>query len=164
MTVIPLPPPRIRRAIQPLVLARLMLLTTVARLILLGWGLPFVLEGAPEGDWVFLVLVGAGLYSLGAIWWLGSRPLNGSTAQGLRSSYEAQFVLRLGLASVPALLGLGGAFITNRFLMFLVGGSFTVVGLAVIAPSRRNIERAQEKLVVQGSRLSLGNVLTELLP
>ena len=51
-----------------------------------------------------------------------------------------------------------------RLWIYLVGLSFALAGFAIIAPTRANIERKQQKIQASGSPLSLGQALLDSTP
>jgi hypothetical protein len=104
-----------------------------------------------------VALVGAACVLATAL--LTRRPLIGETAERLATNYRARFFVGVGLAEIPALTGLCGSLIAQSLWVYLVGLSFALIGFGLIAPTRGNIERAQDDISGAGSALVLGEAL-----
>jgi hypothetical protein len=113
--------------------------------------------GRPTGP-ELLILTVLLLASLAGVWWARSRPLDGSAAAG---SYRSQFFLGAAFAEAGALYGFVGVFVLGALWPYLIGLPAGLLGLALIAPSRRDIERRQHELTARGSTISLGQALFE---
>jgi hypothetical protein len=87
------------------------------------------------------------------------RRLQGQTPDEIAKRYTALFFVSFATAEYPALLGFVGFFVTNRLWVYVLGMSFSVVGLALIAPGRRNLARLQTRLREDGSSMSLVGAL-----
>jgi hypothetical protein len=130
-------------------------------LVSLAIPLPFVLAGAePDPGWLVLVVVAFGVYTLGAELWARARKLPGRTASELAAAYRGMFFIQYGLALTPALGGFAVCFIEQRVLPYLIGCAFSLVAMAMAAPTSGEIQRRQEQLNAQGVNVSLGQALT----
>jgi hypothetical protein len=69
------------------------------------------------------------------------------------------FFIGVGVASAAALWGFVGVFLGGSLWIYLVGLAFGLVGLGMIAPARRDIERRQREITAAGSPLSLLDAL-----
>ncbi|HEV8621350.1 MAG TPA: hypothetical protein VGR33_00445, partial [Actinomycetota bacterium] len=67
-------------------------------------------------------------------------------------------------ANSAALFGFVGVFIGGSFWLYLLGLAFALPGLALIAPTRADIERRQRQIEAQGSSLSLLDALIDIPP
>jgi len=61
----------------------------------------------------------------------------------------------IGCADSVALFGFVGIFIGGTIWLYLLGLAFALPGLALIGPTRADIERRQQQIAAQGSSLSL---------
>jgi hypothetical protein len=111
-------------------------------------------------DWAPYVVVLGGLLNLAGVWRTRRRRLPAESAEKLAAFCYAFFFIGIGYALTPSLLGLFGAILTHSWWIALLGLPFTFVGLALIAPTRGDIERRQRELTLTGSPLSLGRALT----
>ena len=66
---------------------------------------------------------------------------------------------RVGVASAAALWGFVEVFLGGSLWIYLVGLAFGLVGLGMIAPARRDIERRQREITAAWSPLSLLDAL-----
>jgi hypothetical protein len=92
--------------------------------------------------------------------WVRRRALDLTSPERLARSYRANVFIRIGLAEAAVLGGLVGVFVTGSLWIYMVGIVFGLVGLALAAPSVRDIQRRQDEVVAIGSALSLVEVLT----
>lgn len=83
------------------------------------------------------------------------RPLVGTTAPEVASSYRQRFFLRLAFAETPALIGFVGVFISGAIWVYVVGLACAAVGFARLAPTRRHLEHDAEQLRADGSPVDL---------
>ncbi len=150
---------RTRPAENGLISLRRIYLSLVDALFLFLVAFTFIApwDGGNEG-WIPTVVVALGAYSLVAVIHLSRRPLNTESPERLAGSYRARFI-GVGMAEAAALFGICGIFIGGSLWIYLVGLPFALAGLAIIAPTRANIERSQQKVQASGSPLSLGAAL-----
>lgn len=81
------------------------------------------------------------------------------TPQTLAASYRGVMFIGIGFADSVALFGFAGIFIGGKFWLYFLGLAFALVGLALIAPTRADIERRQRQIEAQGSTLTLLEIL-----
>jgi hypothetical protein len=114
---------------------------------------------AGEEGWIPFAVIAFGVYCLVTVIHVNGRPLNTNSPEQLATSYRARFFICVGTAMSAALCGICGIFVGGSLWIYLVGLPFTLACFAIIAPTRTNIERKQEKIQVSGSSLSLGAAL-----
>jgi hypothetical protein len=115
-------------------------------------------DGGDEG-WVPWAVVAIGIVSLAYVARIRRRPLPTTSPQALARSYRALFFIGVGVAEAAALWGFTGVFLGGSVWIYLVGLAFGLVGLWMIAPTRRDIERRQREITAAGSPLSLVDAL-----
>jgi hypothetical protein len=150
---------------DPLTVMRSLILSEVASLFLFLIAFSFIAhwDGGDEG-WVPSGVIAVGGLAMIGIAWVRRRPVRGTTQASLVNVYRTQFFLSIGLAMIPALTSLAGVLITRSLWIYLIGLAFSLVGLAWIAPTRRDIERRQAELTASGSPLSLLDALLTTPP
>jgi len=111
--------------------------------------------------WFLVIVVAIGIVCLLRIARIRGKPLDVSSSQRLVDSYRAMFFIGLGYAQAPALSGFVGAFVMDNLWIYLIGLVFSMIAMALIAPSKREIARRQAQIAAQGSSLSLGAILVE---
>ena len=148
----------------------LVLLRTVfAALLLAGILIVFVSSfvfdeiGAPEPAWFGLV-VGVGLYGIAAALWTQRRPLDAHDSAALAQAYRTNFFLGFALNESAYLMAFVICFMVEALWPLLVAFPLWIIGMLAIAPGRRNLARAQQRIQRQGSNLSIGRVLSETPP
>jgi hypothetical protein len=85
-----------------------------------------------------------------------------NTTQTLAASYRAVMFIGIGSANSAALFGFAGIFMGGNFWLYLL--AFALPGLALITPTRADIERRQRQIEAQGSSHSLLDTLIEIPP
>jgi hypothetical protein len=119
--------------------------------------------GGPSSSVLAAAVVGYGMVSLIAPRLL-ERPLDCASDASLVSGYRTRFFVRIAFAEAAALIGFVGAFLSGEAWMYALGAAFTALGFARLAPSRRNLERDQEALNLQGCGRSLSRLLVTTKP
>jgi ABC-type transport system involved in cytochrome c biogenesis permease subunit len=116
--------------------------------------------------WMPAAVALVGLADFGSLSRLRQRRLfpNPQTERAVASAYGATMMIGIGRAEVPMLLGFVGFFLTDRLWSYLVGMGFSLACMALIAPTRADIERRQLELTERGSTLSLGDALLRFQP
>ena len=110
------------------------------------------------GLWPYgIAAIGSG--SIALVYLAGREPLRGDSFEALSRSYVSRFFRGFAEAEVPALLAFMTVFITGRLWLYVEGLAFSVVGMMIIAPTRRNLARYQTRLKESGSSLSLVEAL-----
>ena len=115
--------------------------------------------------WFPWVVVAVALYELGGLLWLRSdrwlrskrtRPLTSETAAG---AYVGAFLIGIGIAYSPVLIGFVGVFFVGDLSTYLLGLAFSLPGFLLIAPTEADIERRQRQIDERGASFSLGQAL-----
>jgi high-affinity Fe2+/Pb2+ permease len=96
---------------------------------------------------------------LSSIWWVLGRPLSTTDAKSLAGSWRTRFFIGLGLAEVVAPIAFAAALVVGTRWLYVIGLGFALYGLWMIAPSRKNLATAQDRLRLQGSSLDLTSAL-----
>lgn len=100
-----------------------------------------------------------GLVALGLVRYMGSRPLNVSSAQDLATSYRASFFVGMALSQSVFLMSFVGAFVTGEWRVIFVGLPFMLVGFWMTAATDASLTRKQRQIYSEGSSLDLIDVL-----
>jgi len=146
-----------------LVPIRLIVLGVVMAVLLFVQMLTFIESRlAPDAGraWVSWAVLAVGLIFVAALGVIRARPLDASSGERLLTTYKASLFIEIGLAEAPALLGLAVSLLVRARLPYLAGLGPSLAGFALLAPTRRDIERRQQQVDEQGSTLSLGRLLT----
>jgi hypothetical protein len=146
---------------------RLMFVAILIPLLLFVFTTHTIVSDGVAGEapaWVGPGLALWGLAAVAAVLWFRSRRLDTSDAPSLVASYRSAFLICLGLAESPALGGMAVALLIDELWPYLEGLAFALVGLALIAPTGRNLERQQQQITAQGSALSLVEALRTARP
>jgi hypothetical protein len=124
--------------------------------LLILFVLIFIFEevGSPEGG-PAAGIVGLGCLGIGLAKWASNRKLDTTDAAALANSYRSNFFLGFTLNEMMLLIAFGLSFVGGEMWPYLVALPFFYLGMAVLAPSRRHLERKQEQLYEQGSGLNL---------
>ncbi|MGH2529602.1 MAG: hypothetical protein ACRDH0_09775 [Actinomycetota bacterium] len=151
---------RWRKERNGLIVLRNVFLGLLVSLFLFVFALSFIApwDGGDE-RWVPWAAVVIGIVSLAWVARIRRRPLLTTSPEALARYYRALFFIGLGVAAEPALLGFLGVFQGGSAWIYLVGLAFSLVGLWMIAPTRRDIERRQREITAAGSPLSLLDAL-----
>jgi FtsH-binding integral membrane protein len=141
---------------------RLVFLTMLLAPLLILLLLTLVVDGVgePSPALSLLVLV-LGLAGLAGAYWTANHKLDVGSAHGLAESYRKTFFLGFSLNEMPLLVSFVFALTREELWPYLVGLALFFVGMALIAPSRRNLERRQQTVQSQGSTLSLRHALSD---
>jgi hypothetical protein len=150
-------------AASALQLLRQVFVSFVMALVLIGVVTAVIASGPSESDGPSASVVAAAVAALGVISLivprLFERPLDCTTDAALVTGYRTRFFLRIAIAEAAALLGFVGALVAGEAWIYALGAAFTAVGFARLAPSRRNLDREQEALNLQGCGRSLLSLL-----
>jgi hypothetical protein len=109
--------------------------------------------------WVVSV-IGLGILCGWRIRALEGRLLRARNDVELMLGFRATFFIQLGLAQLPSLVAFVGSFIASTVWVYVVGAAVTTIDLWLMAPSRRNVIRIQDRLKGSGIPASLGRILT----
>jgi hypothetical protein len=149
--------------VDGLVTMRQVFLAFCMAIVLFGYVLVFLEPGDTERPQLAAAILVVGLLSLiaGPIF---ERPLACGDAVELKKSYTNRFFIRVAFSEAAALLGLMGFFVTNEQWVYPCAALITFVGFARAAPTRRALQRDQERLQEQGCTVSLAQALRTPLP
>lgn len=153
-----------REAANALQHVRLVFTSFALSLVLIG--LVAVLQTSGEGveESVSGAVAGIVVAAVGVLSLLAPRivapPLDCSSTETLVAGYRTRFFLRMAFANVAALVGFVGVFLSGEWWPYPLGAAFTAIGMARLAPTRRNLERDEESLIAAGCGRSLMEALT----
>ncbi len=157
-----------RRAgrVDGLVLIRTLYLSFVSSLVAIA-GVVLVILGVTsetsEGAGAATVLVVlVGVVSVLGSRLLGDRPLDCQSEQALAESYRKSFFLRIALAELVALVAFTASFVVEAGWLYLLGGAFSAVGFAWLAPTVGHLAHQQEDLRLGGCAHSLRDAIRRL--
>jgi hypothetical protein len=128
-------------------------------LILVVMSFNFDVVGSPD-PLLGAVVVAAGLAGAGVAAWTRAHPLEGSSATELAGSYRTLFFLGFGVNEIPLLLGFV-LYLEHELWPYLAVLPLYLLGMILIAPGRRNIDKRDEQLRLRGSTISLREALNE---
>jgi len=153
---------RAPRRESPLVALRTIYAALIASLFLFLLPLSFIVpwDGTGAQDWFAGLVAVYGAVAIGLVQWARHRPLSLESPRQLAASYRALFFIGVGYAQSAALLGFVGVFLTESLWVYVLGLSFGVLGMALLAPTRADIERRQQQIASLGSTMSLLEALT----
>ena len=109
--------------------------------------------------WLPVGLAGYGAFCLLMTRWARNRRLDTSSPGALAGSYRSSFFVGAAFALAIWFAGFVGAYLIVSPWPYLVGMTISVIVLALIAPTRADIERRQHQIAAAGSSLSLGEAL-----
>lgn len=112
-------------------------------------------NGRGGAGWVLGLVLLLGAIGLARVRAARNRPLKIESRDKLVNSYRAIFFIGVAFAEMPALVAFVGVLFADKLWLYLVGLTFALLGLALIAPTRADIERRQQQIAAQGSSLSL---------
>lgn len=147
------------------VILRILFLSLLLAPFLILFVLTLVIEevGTPQpllaSGIVLLALAGAA-----AAGWTSRRELDVGNAGSLAATYRTNFFLGFALNEAPLLIGFVFSFTEDAMWPYLVAFPIYLVGMWLLAPTRRNLERKQEQVHRQGSMLSVGRALSSMPP
>lgn len=116
--------------------------------------------GAPDPP-LAGVVVAIGLAGIAAASWTRRRPLEGNDEAEVTASYRTLFLLGFALAETPLLVSFVLAFVTDELWPFLMALPLYYLAMALVAPSRSNLDKRDEQLRGRGSTISLRRALNE---
>jgi hypothetical protein len=151
---------------NPLVALRAIYVALLASLPLFLFALSFIVpwDGSSAQDWFAGLVAILGAAAIGLVQLARHRPLSLESPKQLAASYRAPFFIAVSYAQSAALLGFVGAFLTDSLWVYVLGMGFGLLGLALLAPTRADIERRQRQIEARGSSLSLLEALMETPP
>jgi hypothetical protein len=110
------------------------------------------------------LIAALGIVGIAGAAWASNRELDVSTASALAQSYRTHFLLAFALAQAPLVVSFLVCLVRHRQWPFLMALPFHLIGMALIAPGRRNFNRHQEQISSRGSPLSVGRSLSSFPP
>jgi len=116
-------------------------------------------DGEADPIWIPLFVGGYGAVSVALVRWTIMRPLDVRSTPTVAGSYVSTVWLGIALAQSAAFFGVASVFITGDLWLYVEGLVFAILGMVLIAPTRRNIERRQRRIEAEGSSLSLLDAL-----
>ncbi|MDQ4125708.1 MAG: hypothetical protein M3134_08935 [Actinomycetota bacterium] len=107
------------------------------------------------------VVVAVGLGGVVAASWTRSRPLEGNDEAEVAGSYRTLFFLGFALAEAALLVSFVLAFVADGLWPFVMALPLYLLAMALIAPSRSNLDKREAQLRGGGSTISLRGALTK---
>ena len=143
-----------------LVILRILFLSLLAAPFLILLVLTFVIDEVGSLE----PLLGTGVAGLAiagvaAAGWVTRRDLDVTSAETLAQSYRTSFFLGFALNEAPLLIAFVFCYIEEAMWPYLVAFPIYLVGMWLLAPTKRNLARRQEQVHRRGSMLSLGQAL-----
>jgi hypothetical protein len=111
-----------------------------------------------SGTVAAVVVAALGFSAVVASWQVKAQ-LPGDDLGQLLVAYRTRFFLRIAFAESGALLGYVGFFLTENPLVYLVGLLPAVLGFAMSAPTRANLEREDQAMAARGCRFTIYRAL-----
>ena len=139
---------------------RSIFLGLVAALFLFVFSFSFIVswDGGDAGPFPYVALV-VGLATLPLVRWVRAKPLVLNDAASLAGSWHTQLFIGVGVAELPALVGLVCAMLADVPWVYCIALPFALWDFWRIAPSRRNLELDQQRITQRGSPLNLVGAL-----
>jgi hypothetical protein len=155
--------PRRKAPVDGVVLLRLVFLalSLAALMILFVLGNIMPAVGKPDLTLSAVVVV-VGLGGIAAAVWTSNRELDVSSASALALTYRTNFFVGFALVEGPLVISFVFCFLIERTWPYLMALPLYLGGMALISPSRWNLQRRQEQIRRRGSSLSLGRALASL--
>jgi F0F1-type ATP synthase membrane subunit c/vacuolar-type H+-ATPase subunit K len=132
--------------------------------VVIGFTVPWTAEDPEGGIAPVAVLVGGlvlAAIGIGGALWNRHRAYACVPADELQGLFATRMFVGIALSDIPALLSFAVAFIFEEGWLYLVGLAMSLVGLALSAPSRANVERVDADLRAQGCPHALGESLAK---
>jgi hypothetical protein len=147
------------------IVLRILFIALLMSSFLILFVLTFIVDRLGTSDPRLGVLVVAlGIVGIAAAIWAANQELDVGTAAALAHSYRTHFLLGFALSQGPLLVSFLICLIRQQQWPYLVALPFHLIGMALIAPGRRNFNRHQEQISSRGSPLSLGRSLSSFPP
>jgi hypothetical protein len=154
-----------KRPSDGMVILRLLFLALLLSAFLILFVLSFIIDRWGAFDLALAVAIAAlGAAGVAAALWTTNRELDVSSAATLAQSYRTNFFLGFAMSQAPLLISFVISLIKHEQWPYLVALPFHLIGMALIAPSRRNLNRYQDQIGRRGSNLSLGRALSSFPP
>lgn len=127
-------------------------------LVVLAFVLPLQDTAAAVDPVVYALLAVALVGPLGGLW-TRRRRLECSDLDDLAQQYSAAFFVGVALSESAALFGFVASFLAGGYWPYLVGLALSAVGFTLIAPTRADVARRDERLTMGGCATSLREAL-----
>ena len=136
---------------QPRVIVlRTLFVTFVASVVLIQWIVGLIVGDATStwstGGTSALLLVMTVLM-VGGIVWIRARYRNGKLGSTRVAAYTNRFFLQLGFGEAPTLVMFVAVLLGAPLWSCRVGGVVTLIGFAVVAPTRRDVARQDPHVI-----------------
>jgi hypothetical protein len=148
--------------IRTLYLSFVSSLVAIAGVVLVILGVTSRSEASEGAAAATILVVFVGVVSVLGSRLLGNRPLDYQSEQALAESYRKSFFLRIALAELVALVAFAASFVVGAGWLYLLGGAFSAVGFAWLAPTVGHLARRQENLRLGGCAHSLRDAIRRL--
>jgi len=123
--------------------------------------LGFVLPWSGPGGWFAILVPPMGALAVARVYLIRAKTLKGDDLDQLRKGYEKRFFLGYAIINFPALAAFIGAFVQNALWVYALGIPFFLVGMIMIAPTRRQMAIDNERLRAAGSRFRVEDALAK---
>jgi hypothetical protein len=129
-------------AASGLVLFRVLFLTLLSAAFMILFVMTFVEDevGSPDPP-VAAVVVVIGMAGAGVAARMSRRPLEGHDASEVVAAYRTTFFMGFALNEIPLLVAFALCFVEDALWPYLIALPLYSVGMAAIAPGRRNLDR-----------------------
>jgi hypothetical protein len=138
------PGPRGGAVLDGLVLLRMVFLALLLAALMILFILGFIIPatGTPDLGLSVAVVI-AGLAGVAGAAWTRARELDVRNASHLALTYRTSFFVGFALVEAPLVMSFVLCFITQRSWPYLMALPLYLLGMALIAPSRHDLERKQ---------------------
>jgi hypothetical protein len=154
-----------KRPSDGMIILRLLFLSLLISAFLILFVLSFIIDRFGAIELALAVGIATfGAMGVAAAFWARNRELDLSGPAMLAHSYRTNFFLGFALSQAPLLISFVISLIKHEQWPYLVALPFHLIGMAVIAPSRRNLTRYQAQIVRRGSTISLAEALSTFPP
>ena len=151
-----------RRAGEGITRARILFLAYSSSVVYLGVLLVFIVDGPPkDGAWPGVVVGLLGIGGMIGIRWLRRQPLIGKDNRAVAGGFLSALIIGVAFAVTPAVMGFVLSIVQQARWPYVLALPFTLAGMALVAPTRAEIERRQQQMNERGSSIDLGRSLLE---
>lgn len=145
-----------------LLLIRALFITLTLAAFMILFVLTFIIEDIGSPDPLLAgVVVAVSLAGVAGGLWTRGRPLEGSDASEVAGAYRTLFFVGFAVNEVALVCGFVLSFLQEELWPYLTALSLFTVGMLLIAPGRRNLDKRDEQLRARGSAISLRAALNE---
>jgi hypothetical protein len=122
----------------------------VLAMVLVAWMSGFLIDNELDGTVnpavALAMVVATGLAMFLLLIRQQRRAVTGDGGTALRKAYTQRFFVGLSIAEAPGLLGFTLSLLAQRSSVCYLGVSFSIVGMALVAPTRRRLAREEPRL------------------